>query len=1243
MKTTAALGSYNIEIIDGNGCMATDTAEIHPALQANASLVQVLGCGAGNEAQILIEATSGSGSYDYEITGPVNEARTGLSSPENWTTTMAGTYTVTVYDNHTAGPECLRTFTIPIAPAIAPDFMADPIAVSCSGASDGSIAITENNNGISPLAYVLNPNVATFNATTNSFENLPHGTYEVTATGQNGCVFTISTILVDEPNTIAFDPVAVSPFGCTAGNVVNAATITIDEGSITGGSTTYIRYEFIDNTTSNVLQTGTNPVYTRLDFSAVDVLVRIVDSNGCAGQELVNIPAFDEILLATVHIDDPISCTSSGEDINIDVSSTLTDFSTNPANYDFRQLPSLTYEPAGDNTFNNLDPGTYTFGARNIATGCEIFVTHVVEEPNTFDVIVEKLSDIVCFGDTGSIRLTLVDATYTSGFNWSIFNTNGTPTDRADDGPAILSGTSADVGPTLAINVPAGDYLVVVMQDAFPECEQVRAFNIAAPTAPIGLDPIVLADVGCSNDQGSALITPTGGMAPYTIALTHDATAVTVTQTNVNSHLFQNLSAGQYTITIVDALGCAAPPTTASPFINQFELLLPDPITGSIASTTLECRGDTDATVTATVNPRNVVTTYRYILNTYNDALGSVLLSSSTSQTGSNFDNLGAGFYNISILDEMDCSFETAIVEIVAPSEVEALLVTHQRIGCQNDAELLLVASGGTAPYMWSEDGSSFNPMNETVTSDTHLFTGVIPDRSYQYYIRDSFNCISVVSNEITIEAIETLTVTLDTSAAVVNCNGENNALIIAEAAGGLGNYQYALFTDQALTNEIRPNQTNGIFIDLSMGIYYVRVQSDDCEVRSLEVQVSEPDALMVTPTISDISCFGAEDGNISIDVEGGTGDYQYAISPNLDQFGPENNFDGLTIGSYQVIVQDENGCFELLEFEIEEPDALNVVTTITDEICFDSSDGTISLEILGGTMPYATALNSNLDTDFVQDLTIYEDLPSGTHVVFVRDANGCEYSEVFEVQNGVNLEGEVQVLYECDGDGFSSNRIQVVLDDSTVGADVLYGLDTDDTSLMQLEPEFQDLTEGEHFVTVVHNNGCINTLTFDVSVFEQLTLQLTQGQINEIQAIALGGSGNYTFSLNDGTPVSEDTFNITETALYTVTVTDENGCSVSQEIFMEFIDIEIPTFFTPDGDGLNDTWAPQNIVQYPNIFIKIFDRYGRTLFFFSGNQDSWDGQYQLSDLPTGDYWYIIRLNGEEDQREFIGHFTLYR
>ena len=167
------------------------------------------------------------------------------------------------------------------------------------------------------------------------------------------------------------------------------------------------------------------------------------------------------------------------------------------------------------------------------------------------------------------------------------------------------------------------------------------------------------------------------------------------------------------------------------------------------------------------------------------------------------------------------------------------------------------------------------------------------------------------------------------------------------------------------------------------------------------------------------------------------------------------------------------------------------------------------------------------------------------------------------------------------------------------------------------MEPTFENLSGGEHFVTVVHNNGCVNTLTFEVEIFEQLTLELREGEINQIDALATGGSGNYTFSINDGPSGIEDTFYIQETAVYTVTVTDENGCSISQEIFMEFIDIEIPKFFTPDGDGQNDTWAPDNIEQYPNIFIKIFDRYGRTLFFFNGNQDSWDGMYQLSGVTN--------------------------
>lgn len=1229
-------GTYTVSIIDSNGCSDSSSITVHPQLQANATLAETLGCGAGNEAEILIEVLSGSGTYDYEVLGTASTlvARQALATnPTTVLTTVADTYTVNVFDTVTAGPECSRSFTVVIPAATQPDFTADHTDITCNGASDGRIAITEANNGINPLTYALSPNIATFNAATNSFENLPQGTYDVTATGQNGCTTVVTNIVIDEPAIISFNAPTVTPFGCAADNAADNATISIDVASIVGGSGTYVRYEFVDNATTTVLQSGTDPVYIHTDYAGATITVSVVDDNGCSTDAVVNIPAFDELLSASVHIDDAISCANGGEDINIDVIGSLSNYTANPANYEFRLLPATTYQAS--NQFLDLPAGNHTFGIRNVNTGCEITVAHLVEEPNTFDVIVTKLADAVCFGDDGSVQFTITDATYTGGFNWAIYNTNGTPTDRSDDGAAVLTGTSANVGPTAAIAVPAGDYLVEITQDAFPECSQVRSFNITTPSAAIGLDPIALVDVGCTNDQGSALVNPTGGQAPYTIDLTHNASATTTTVTNVNGHLFQNLIAGQYTVTVTDALGCTVP------FNNAFELLLPDPITGTISTTTLVCDGDTDASVSIVLDPRNVTTDYRYILNTYNDVAGSTLLSSSISQTAPNFDNLGAGFYSITVIDAMDCTFESTLVEIPSPDEVQGTLVTQTLLSCQTDAELLLMATGGTGPYSWSVDGVTYSPLNETVAADTHLFGNVVAG-SYRYYIRDSFNCVSIQSNEITVEPVAPLTVALDTDAARVNCTGESTALIEAFADGGLGNYQYALFSDMALTNVLRPNQADGRFADLPIGTYYVRVQSGDCEVVSAEVVIDEPTPLVVTPTISEISCSDADDGSIFLDVQGGVGDYQFAISPNLNQFDTENSFVGLSPGTYRIIVQDGNGCFELVEFTLTAPDALQASSTTTDEICFESSDGTVSLTVNGGTAPYSTALNSNNDADFVQDRFDYQDLPAGTHVVFIRDANGCETTEIFEINPGVNLAGAANVEYLCDN-GISSNRVSVDLEDQSILADVLYGLDTTDPTEMVLEATFEGLSGGDHYITVLHSNGCANTFDFTVTEFEPLQLQLTESNINTISALALGGSGTYTYMINGEGVTTESEFYITETATYTITVTDENGCSITEEIFIEFIDVEIPNFFTPDGDGLNDVWRPENIDQYPNIFIKIYDRYGRTLYQFIGNQDGWDGQYQLNDLPSGDYWYIIKLNGIEDQREFIGHFTLYR
>ncbi len=1230
-----AIGSYAISILDSYGCTASDTADIYPTLQASVVQTKNLDCSVSPDAIINISGTSGSGLFEYEIAGPVNQVRTALPSPansEDWSTTVTGTYTVFVYDTNT--PTCpARSFTVEVLPEVLPDFTPSPTDVSCNNGSDGTIAITENNNGNNPLTYSLVPNNGSYNAATSTYENLPMGTYEITATGPNGCETVINNIQVNEPNLITFDAPVVTPFGCSSGNTKDNAIITIDLSSIAGGSGNYTRYQFIENGSGTVLQNGLTSSYTFTNNNGGNVRVLVIDENGCNGEVLVNVPAYDILGLPTVHVDEAIACSNPGEDISIDVSSSVTSFGANPTNYEFKLATSAVFQAS--NLFVDLQPGSYTFIARNIATGCELNVSHTVADPNTFDVTVAKIADAICFGDDGSITLSITDATYTGGFTWEIFNSNGTPADRSDDGVAILTGNSTNMGPTAAIAVPAGNYIVEVVQNAFPDCSQVRSFSITTPPAPLTLDTITQSDVGCSNDQGSASVNPLGGMAPYDIQLTNTSTSVVSNANGVNSNLFQGLTAGQYTLSVTDALGCN------QVFTNAFELLVPDPIDGTISTIELVCQDDTNASISLALDARNVTSTYRYILNSFTDATGTTIIQSTATQVGGTFDNLSAGFYSIEVLDTMGCTFISPITEIVNPTEVNAQLLTTQAISCNQGATLSLSAQGGTAPYEWSVDGTTFNPMNGLSGANSHEFQNVLAG-TYQYFVIDSEDCISVISNEVTITAIEDLTVVLDTSAAFINCNGESSALIDATADGGLGNYRYGLFADIGLTNEIRPYQTGGLFVDLPQGTYYVSVLSEDCQVTSEVVNITEPELMVVTPTITDVLCNGDDNGSIVITMEGGTLPYQYAISPNLNQFDDANSFEDLAPGDYSVIVQDSKGCFELIEFTITEPEILEMEVVVTPEYCVGEADGTITITPTGGTAPYSTSLNSNNSTDYTEDLLTYTNLTSGDYIVFIKDANGCETNQTVNVDEGVNINATVEVIYDCP-DGTLGNSIQVTLEDRTERLYLLFALDSTDPNDLQLEPDFTNIAPGSHTLTIAHDNGCTRTFPFEVEAFEPLRISLEQQSLNEITVIAAGGREGYTFLFNGVDNGDDDTFYIKETGNYEVTVLDENGCAATANIFMEFIDIEIPNFFTPDGDGQNDIWIPRNIEQFPELFLNVYDRYGRMVYRLADSPEGWDGFYQENTLPTGDYWYVIKLNGEDDTREFVGNFTLYR
>ena len=1252
--TNVPVGNYTITILDSNGCTDTDTVVVYPSLQANASLTQILGCGPSNEAEITVEAITGSGNYDYEVLdslgNPIPTGSGSLTTASNTaqiTISVADTYTVNIIDTNTTTP-CIRSFTIEVPTAILPNIVVDSFTnAACNGANDGTITVTASNlaagthtieitSGTGAIVSTF-PITAPNGGTTVTFENLEATVagidYTIAIISPNGCTQTTSQQIV-EPQIINVANLIPVQYACAFGNTPTNASVAFNNAI--GGSGNYVRYEFFRDGIS--IQNGIQDLYTETDFAGGTYTLTVYDDNGCSGTSApITIAPFDEINTPTVVVTDEISCaiSNTGEEIRIDVNGSVTNSTANLSNYAFTVLPNgLPYlqDAINANVFTQLQAGTYTFNVRNLTTGCETTVAHTVEQPNTFSIMIDAITNVVCRGDDGSIDLNIIDATYTGDYSWEIVNSDGSSTARLDD-----QGIQTSSGTITNIPVAAGSYIARVTQDAFPECHQEMAFIVSEPDANIDLEPIITTDINCTDNQGSAAVTPIGGQAPYTIDITHRGTGTITTVNGVFAQLFESLVAGQYTIAITDALGCSRI------FPNAFELLTPDPITGTVSSSLLDCQGDTDAAITVNLNRRNITSNYQYVLNTYSNALRTIPLGSSASQTTPTFNNLGAGFYTVTVTDDLNCTenFDIAISE---PTEVEGLLVINQPPDCENDAELLLIASGGVGPYQWSVDGSTFNAMNETVSMDTHLFQNVLVG-NYQYYVRDADGCISNISNMIEVEPIAPLLIDVNPLTASINCNGEDTAVIIANVSGGVGDYQYALFRDgQAVANEIRPNQSSGTFANLSVGTYYVRVQSGSCApVFSNGISIDEPLPMVVNPTITEISCATETDGAITLDVSGGSGNYQYAISPNLDQFGNENTYDELDPGDYTVIVQDSNGCIDIVEFTLVSPLPLEITSIdVMDEICFEAQDGLVTFTVGGGTPPYFTSLDTNIDSNFVEDQFEYTNLTSGTHVLFIKDANDCEVVEVFEIDRGANLAGRSVVRYTCDTET-TTNRVSIIFEDQTILPNVLYGIDTNRPSEMIIGGEFEGVDAGEHTITVLHADGCTNSFNFNIDEFEPLQLQLTESNINTISASATGGSGNYTFALNDREPTTNAEFMITETDLHTVIVTDENGCSVFEQIFVEFIDIEIPNFFTPNNDTENDTWSPRNIEPYQNIVIQIYDRYGRMVYEFEDNEDSWDGNYNLDILPTGDYWYIIKLNGTEDNREFVGNFTLYR
>ena len=156
-------------------------------------------------------------------------------------------------------------------------------------------------------------------------------------------------------------------------------------------------------------------------------------------------------------------------------------------------------------------------------------------------------------------------------------------------------------------------------------------------------------------------------------------------------------------------------------------------------------------------------------------------------------------------------------------------------------------------------------------------------------------------------------------------------------------------------------------------------------------------------------------------------------------------------------------------------------------------------------------------------------------------------------------------------------------------------------------------------------------------ATYENATVKDFAGNKNSI-TINYKGIGNYEFSL-DGTSYQENaTFTNVAPGSYTISIRDKNGCGITTSDLIYVLDY--PRFFTPNGDGFNDTWKINNLGSLPQSRIVIFDRYGKLLKALTTADDSWNGTFTGAPLPSDDYWFQLIF---ADGKIIKGHFSLKR
>jgi hypothetical protein len=943
--------------------------------------------------------------------------------------------------------------------------------------------------------------------------DLPTATtvYTVTASTALGCSVTATTEVV-----VNTTPIVTAT--ATATNVAIGATTSL---TATGAAS------YVWTPAAEISGAANTAVVTAAPTGAVGTtqtyFVIGTDANGCSGVSsttinIVSALAFDPAgLNGAGTFGGTINCFGGSTDINYSLTNATPPLSV-----------TINGTTVGTSPVAGYTAGIYTLVATdgNASTTSTIIT---ITEPTQLVITPTISNHVLCNGGLSANAYVVV--------------TGGTP-DIMPNAPYIYLWTGSVTGVDDSLkNAGAGLYDVTVV-DA-NACIASVSLTITEPSV-IGTT-ISLTNVSCAGlNDGSASVTVTGGVSPYTYSWNNAMMSTT--------DMVTGLGAGSYTVTITDANGCSV---TTDATITE-----PGNLGGVINSTNILCNGTATGTAQFDVTGGTANYTYAWspsgstamisglIAGTYSviatDAngcttTGSIVLndpllltiSSATSTpiscnggtsdvtivttggTGSvttspSTTGLVAGPYVFTVTDANGCSATTSVL-ITEPTALTATATSTNPL-CNGllTGTASTSVNGGTAPYTYNWSNMT------TLPSLTGVGAG-----SYTCNITDANNC----STAVVVSVTEPTAVSISSATATaISCAGGTSDVTIV-AAGGTGS-----LTTSPSTMGLTANSYTFTVTD-----------ANSCSATTV-VAITEPTAVVLTASSIDASCLGTG-GSISATATGGT----MPVTVTVNGMPLASSY---PVGLYTVMAIDANMCSAMTVVSVNAAVTMSITATSSAPLC-NGTLGAITYNTTGGAAPLTTTINgmSSMSSPFAA--------ASGAYTVVTTDAQGCTISATTMVPAAPSA---IVITNVNKSDITCGGLTNGVLQAIAVGGTAPLAYSINPTGTATTPGNYSGLASGNYTVTVTDANGC--TITSTATIGAPATLAYVPNVIyapsyctnNDgiISVWANGGTGSKTYTIMPAASSSTSgSFNALAAGTYTVNATDANGCSLTTEVVL--------------------------------------------------------------------------------------------